>query len=272
MITRLIPSSGEALPVIGLGTWKSFDVDPSQYPALKNVLNELHNGGGSLIDSSPMYGRSEQVIGDITSGMATANDFFYATKVWTTGLQQGINEMEASMAKMKRKTMDLMQIHNLVDWKRHLPGLRRWKEERKIRYIGITHYTDDSHNELERIMKAEKPDFVQFNYSIASRNAEHRLLDAAANLGIATLINRPFGEGSLFIKVKGKPLPPWANEYGIDSWSAYFLKYIITHPAVTCVIPATANPQHAHDNVKAATGNLPGLEIKKKMIDYLRDL
>ena len=272
MIKRVIPSSGEELPVIGIGTWQSFDVTADQYPVLKSVLHELHKGGGRLIDSSPMYRKSEQVIGHITSTMDTANDFFYATKVWTTGLKEGIAQMKASMAKMKRNTMDLMQIHNLTDWKTHLPQLRRWKDEGKIRYTGITHYTDYSHSELERIMKAEKPDFVQFNYSIESRNAENRLLDAAAGLGIATIINRPFGEGKLFSKVKGKALPPWAHENDIESWSTYFLKYIIAHPAVTSVIPATANPQHAHDNVNAAKGKLPAPELKKKMQDYLQDL
>ena len=272
MIKRIIPSSGEELPVIGIGTWKSFDVTTDSYPVLKEVLNQIHTAGGRLIDSSPMYGKSEQAIGDITSGIDAVNDFFYATKVWANGLHQGIVQMEASMAKMKRKTMDLMQVHNLTDWKTHLPQLRRWKDEGKIRYIGITHYTDFSHSELERIMKAEKPDFVQFNYSIESRHAENRLLDAAANLGIATLINRPFGEGRLFSKVKGKSLPLWAGEYNMDSWGAYFLKYIIAHPAVTCVIPATANPQHAYDNTTAATSSLPTPEIKKKMVDYLEDL
>lgn len=268
----MIPSTGEELPVIGIGTWQSFDATADQYPVLKNVLHELHAGGGRLIDSSPMYRKSEQVIGDITSMMDTTNDFFYATKVWTTGLEEGIAQMKTSIAKMKRKTMDLMQIHNLTDWQTHLPQLRRWKEEGKIRYIGITHYTDYSHSQLERIMKAEKPDFVQFNYSIESRNAERRLLDAAASLGVATIINRPFGEGKLFGKVKGKALPPWAHENDIGSWSNYFLKYIIAHPAVTCVIPATANPQHAHDNVMSATGKLPAPGLKKKMLDYLNGL
>ena len=272
MIKRMIPSSGEELPVIGIGTWQSFDVTAEQYPVLKKVLSELYAGGGRLIDSSPMYRKSEQVIGDITSTIETADDFFYATKVWTAGLEEGIVQMNASMAKMKRKMMDLMQIHNLTDWKTHLPELRRWKDEGKIRYIGITHYTDYSHSELERIIKAEKPDFVQFNYSIESRNAERRLLDAAASLGVATIINRPFGEGKLFTKVKGKALPLWAHENDIDSWSTYFLKYIIAHAAVTCVIPATANPQHAHDNANAAKGKLPGPELKKKMVDYLHDL
>lgn len=272
MIKRIIPSSGEEIPVIGIGTWQSFDVTADRYPVLKNVLQQLHDGGGRLIDSSPMYRKSEQVIGDITSTMEIVNDFFYATKVWTTGLEEGIAQMKASMARMKRNTMDLMQVHNLTDWKTHLPQLRRWKGEGKIRYIGITHYTDYSHSELERIMKAENPDFVQFNYSIESRNAENRLLDAAASHGIATIINRPFGEGKLFGKVKDKSLPSWAHENEIENWSTYFLKYIIAHPAVTCVIPATANPQHAHDNVSAATGNLPDPYLKKKMLDYLHNL
>lgn len=272
MINRIIPLSGEKLPVLGLGTWKVFDVSNAEYPAIEKVLKELHTGGGKLIDSSPMYGKSENVIGEVTGKMDEANDFFYATKVWTTGLQDGIQQMESSMARMKRKTMDLIQIHNLVDWKTHLTTLRNWKEEGKIRYVGITHYRDDYHEELERIMKAEKPDFVQFNYSITQRNAEKRLFDAAANLGIATLINRPFGEGSLFLKVNEKPLPPWAAEYEIKSWSQYFLKYIISNTAVTCVIPATANPQHAIDNVLAASGDMPDANAKKKMIDYLLSL
>jgi diketogulonate reductase-like aldo/keto reductase len=260
------------LPVIGLGTWKVFDVAADKYPVLKDVLTQLHQVGARLIDSSPMYGRSEEVIGNITSDMQTANDFFYATKVWTTGLNEGIRQMEASMRKMKRKIIDLIQVHNLVDWKTHLYQLRRWKDEGKIRYLGITHYTDEYHDELVRIIKAERPDFVQFNYSITARKAEKNLLDIASSLGVATLINRPFGEGCLFSKVEGKPLPPWAPEYNIATWSAYFLKYIIAHPAVTCVIPATANVQHARDNITAAMGELLNDKIRKKMANYLDDL
>ncbi|MDQ6904112.1 MAG: aldo/keto reductase [Bacteroidota bacterium] len=272
MITRKIPSSGEELPVVGIGTWKSFDVEQDQYPTLKKVLDALHNGGGRLIDSSPMYGKSEEVIGAITSETDTANDFFYATKVWTTGKEQGIHQMKTSIKKMGRKTMDLMQIHNLTDWKTHMPQLRRWKEEGLIRYIGITHYTDASHEMLEKVMQSEKPDFVQLNYSIESRNAEKRLLDAASSLGIATLINRPFGTGDLFNKVKSKSLPGWAVENEIETWSEYFLKYIIAHPAVTCVIPATGNLEHEHENVKAGIGKLPEEELRKLMIDYLQRL
>jgi diketogulonate reductase-like aldo/keto reductase len=272
MTTRTIPSSGEPLPVIGLGTWQTFDTGPNAYPTLREVLTKMINAGAALIDSSPMYGRSEQVIGDITSTMGARDNFFYATKVWTTGLEEGIKQMRSSMQKMQRKTMDLMQIHNLTDWKTHLPQLRRWKEEGFIRYIGITHYTDASHEELEKILTTEKLDFVQFNYSIAARNAEKRLLDAAASAGVATLINRPFGEGELFASIKGKPLPPWAKEMDTDNWAAFFLKYIIAHPAVTCVIPATGNPEHMIDNLKAVEGTLPNEETKKKMVGYLENL
>jgi len=272
MITRIIPSSGEVLPVIGLGTWQTFDVDSKAYPLLKEVLTKMHAAGAILIDSSPMYGKSEKVIGDITSTMPIADDFFYATKVWTTGLQQGIQQMGSAMQKMQRKTIDLMQIHNLTDWKTHLPQLRRMKEAGTVRYIGITHYTDASHEELEKVLRAEKLDFVQFNYSIAARNAEKRLLDVATSSGVATLINRPFGEGKLFNAVKGKALPQWANEIGIDTWAAFFLKYIIAHPAVTCVIPATGNPAHVTDNLNAGEKNLPDAKVRQRMVNYLSSL
>ncbi|MDE3185631.1 MAG: aldo/keto reductase [Bacteroidota bacterium] len=272
MIKRTIPSSGEDLPIIGIGTWQVFDVSTDKYPVVENVLDVLHKGGGTLIDTSPMYAKAEKAIGDVTSGMETGDDFFYATKVWTNGSEQGIRQMQASMEKMQRETIDLVQIHNLVDWKTHLVHLRKWKEEVKIRYIGITHYTDEHHGDLERVMKTEKPDFVQFNYSITSRHAEKRLLDVARDLGIATLINRPFGTGNLFSLVKGKALPAWAKENGIDNWAAYFLKYIIAHPAVTCVIPATANPDHHADNVKAGSDLLPDENLRKKMVEYLKNL
>lgn len=266
----MIPSSGETLPVIGMGTWKTFDVTGSSaYPNLTEVLNTMHAAGGKLIDSSPMYGMAEQVIGNLTSKMESRDAFFYATKVWTTGKQEGIIQMESSMRKMNRQTIDLMQIHNLTDWKTHLGTLNQWKSEGRIRYIGITHYTDAMHGELEQLISTHKIDIVQFNYSILSRNAEHRLLPAAAHHGVATLINRPLGEGSLFQRVKGKPLPPWAAEVGINSWGAFFLKYIIAHPAVTCVIPATGNPAHAKANLEAGEGVLPDEAIRKKMVEYI---
>lgn len=273
MITRIIPSSGELLPVIGLGTWQTFDVSGgASYPVLEEVLRTVHRGGGRLIDSSPMYGKSEKVVGDVISGMETADDFFYATKVWTTGLQEGIRQMESSMQKMQRSRMDLIQVHNLTDWRTHLPQLRRWKETGKIRYLGITHYTDSSHEDLEKVMRAEPIDFVQFNYAITARHAEKRLLDAAADLGVATLINRPVGEGNLFKKVQGTSVPAWAVEAGMPNWSAFFLKYIIAHPAVTCVIPATGNPMHAADHASAGQGALPDATMQNKMVEFMENL
>ena len=273
MINRMIPSTKESLPVCGIGTWQTFDVNIQAPPAsLKEVLQTMQNAGSTLIDSSPMYGKSEEVVGELTSGAAWENYFFYATKVWTTGKEEGIRQMESSLMKMKRQQMDLIQIHNLTDWKTQLKTLRDWKAAGKTRYIGITHYTDSMHEELERVLKAEKVDFIQFNYSILARNAEKRLLDVAADLGVATLINRPLDVGALFSKVKGKPLPSWAIEMDMSGWSVFFLKYIIAHPAVTCVIPATGNPAHAADNLKAGEGRLPDLNTRKRMVEYLNGL
>jgi diketogulonate reductase-like aldo/keto reductase len=272
MILRTIPSTGETIPVIGLGTWQSFDVSPSSnLDSLKNVLDETINAGGKLIDSSPMYGRSEEIVGLLTAN-ASAEKFFYATKVWTTGRNEGIHQMENSFRKFQREVIDLMQIHNLVDWKTHLPVLRKWKEEGRIRYIGITHYTDSMHSELIKIIRSEQIDFVQFNYSIMDRHAEENLLHLAADYGIATLINRPLGEGRLFNKVKGKTLPSWAQEYNIKSWSQFFLKFIISHPAVTCVIPATSNPSHAADNMNAGSEPLPDEPVRKRMVAFVKEL
>jgi diketogulonate reductase-like aldo/keto reductase len=273
MIERIIPSTGEKLPVIGLGTWQTFDVgEQSLYPELEKVLSAMHQSGGTMIDSSPMYGRAEKVIGDITANMQTGNDFFYATKVWTTGEAEGIKQMENSMTLMKRNCMDLLQIHNLVDWQTHLKTLRRWKEEGRIRYIGITHYKDEMHEELEKVLRAEQFDFVQFNYSILARHAEERLLPVCNDLGVATIINRPFGEGKWFAHVMGQPLPVWANSFGIQSWAQYFLSYIISQPEVTCVIPATRSPLHAVDNMMTGSAELPNEAARKKMVEYIEQL
>lgn len=271
MLERNIPISGEKIPVIGLGTWSTFDVsNTSAYTQLHKVLEAMVTAGGRLIDSSPMYGRSEKVVGDITASMPEQNGFFYATKVWTTGKEEGIRQMEASMSLMRRKKIDLMQIHNLLDWKTHLKTLRQWKEEGRIKYIGITHYTDSFHEQLERVLRMEPFDFVQFNYSVLSRNAEKRLLPACKDLGVATIINRPFGEGKLFSYVKDKALPAWAGEFGIGNWGAFFLKFIISHPDVTCVIPATREPLHALADMSAGGGQLPGSTHRQMMIDCLK--
>jgi diketogulonate reductase-like aldo/keto reductase len=271
MIKRKIPSTGEELPVIGLGTWSTFDVtDKSSMEPLHKVLKIMKDAGGSLIDSSPMYGNSEKVIGELTADPKWSDYFFYATKVWTTGRQDGINQMDASFQKMKRSTMDLMQIHNLTDWKTQLHTLRAWKSEGKIRYIGITHYTDSAHEDLESILNSEDSiDFVQFNYSIFARNAEKRLLKTASDRGVATLINRPLGKGNAFSKVHNKQLPQWADEYSIKTWSQFFLLYIISHPAVTVVIPATANPAHASENFNITSAKLPDQAFRDKMASFI---
>jgi diketogulonate reductase-like aldo/keto reductase len=256
MLSRSIPSTDELLPVLGLGTWQTFDIaDPASRP-LAEVLQTFHRAGGRLIDSSPMYGQAEEAIGTLTEPMPERDDFFYATKVWTTGRDEGIRQMKASMQKMRRTAIDLMQIHNLVDWQTHLKTLQAWKAEGRVRYIGVTHYTDASHAELEQLIATRQFDFVQFNYSLFARNAEKSLLDAAAHHGVAILINRPFGEGGYFRRLAGKGLPAWAADYGIESTAQLLLKYIISHLAVTCVIPATSNPAHAADNMRAGEGLL----------------
>lgn len=271
---RILSSADEMLPVVGLGTWIQFDVGKSEEDRqpLREVLKSMAEHGGKVIDSSPMYGHSEEVVGDLTTGLGLADKFFYATKVWTNGEQEGIKQMQASLRKMRRTTMDLMQIHNLMDWQTHLKTLKKWKEEGKIRYIGVTHYTVASHEQLEKIVKTEKIDFVQFNYSIRVRNAENSLLKAAQDNGVSVIINEPFEKGSLFGAVKGKDLPPWAADYDIKSWAQFFLKFILSHTAVNCVIPGTSNPEHLTDNMGAGYGKLPDEAGRKKMVEWMEKL
>lgn len=274
ILTRQIPSSGERLPVVGLGSWQQFDVGPSDPDrrSLRDVLTLMHKQGGKLIDASPMYGRAEEVIGDLTTDLALTDNFFLATKVWTTGKQAGIDQMQTSLRRMRRKTLDLVQIHNLVDWQTQLKTLKDWKQAGTIRYIGITHYTASAHDQLERIVKSEPIDFVQMNYSIRVRNAERSLLPSAREKGVAVLVNEPFETGSLFRLVKGKPLPTWSSEYDIRSWGQFFLKFILANPAVTCVIPGTSDPKHLTDNLGAGSGRLPDGKIQAQMAAYVATL
>ena len=273
-ITRPIPSSGEHIPVIGMGTSRTFDVgdDPNRRQQLGQVLQAFFNRGGAVIDSSPMYGSAESVVGDLLKTVSGKEALFAATKVWTYGKQDGIQQMHQSMRRMGVEVMDLMQIHNLRDWKIHLPTLRQWKEEGKIRYIGITTSHGRFHAELEQIMRAEPLDFVQFTYSIVNRTAEERLLPLAADRGIATLINRPFQRGELFQRVKGKSLPDWSAEFDCYSWGQFFLKFVVSHPAVTCVIPATSKVHHMQDNMTAGFGQLPTKAMRQRMLDTLASL
>ena len=270
MLTRPIPSTGEAMPVIGVGTWQTFDVgaDPAARAPLRQVLELLFAGGGKMIDTSPMYGRAEAVTGDLLAEMGARPKAFLATKVWTTGRERGIEQMRRSAELLRSDVIDLMQIHNLVDWETHLATLRRMKEERRIRYIGITHYTTGALPELARIVERERVDFVQLGYSIETREPERRLLPLCAERGVAVIVNQPFEEGALFRKARGKALPPWAAELGCATWAQFFLKFLVGHPAVTCVIPGTAKPEHMRDNLAGGVGPIPDEGQRRRMAEF----
>jgi diketogulonate reductase-like aldo/keto reductase len=267
ILERPIPSSGEKLPVVGLGTWRTFDVGASaaERDPLKEVLQRLVGLGGRVVDSSPMYGTAESVVGDLAGELGHTDKLFLATKVWTSGGEAGIAQMEQSLRRLRARRLDLMQIHNLLDWRTHLRTLRTWKEAGRIRYLGVTHYTSSAYDELERVLRSEPLDFVQVNYSLGEREAQRRILPVAHERGIAVLVNRPFSEGGLFQRVRGQALPPWAAELDCESWAQFFLKWILAHPAVTCVIPGTSRPQHVVDNMKAAVGRLPDAATRERM-------
>jgi aryl-alcohol dehydrogenase-like predicted oxidoreductase len=262
-LMRKIPSSGEMIPAVGLGTSGPFEVGTSEHERapLREVLAAFFDKGGTLIDTSPMYSTAEAVLGDLLTPEQQAKAFI-ATKVWTPnsgghGEQKGVEQMQRSMSLLEHPRIDLMQVHNLVDLDAHLKTLRRWKAEGKVRYVGVTHYTTSSYPDLISIIEREKLDFVQFNYSVGTREAEKRLLPLCADKGVAVLVNRAFEDGSLFTRVQGKPLPPWAAEFGATSWAQVFLKFVLAHPAVTCVIPATGKVRNLVDNLGAAFGPLP---------------
>jgi diketogulonate reductase-like aldo/keto reductase len=272
--TRSIPSSNEKLPVVGLGTWRTFDAGKNRQKreTLKHVLRSLADNNGSVIDSSPMYGSSETVVGDLAEELTIRPSLFLATKVWTTGEEAGIEQMNQSFTKMKTSVIDLMQVHNLVDVKTHLKTLYKWKEQGKIRYIGITHYLPSYYDEMQKLVQKEKLDFIQCCYNIQTTDAEKQLLPLAKDKGVAVLINRPFLEGALFRQVEGQPLPGWANELGAKSWAQFFLKFILSLPSVTCVIPGTSNPNHLIENIEAGSGRFPDEKTRKKMLDYFQRL
>ena len=273
-MTRRIPSTGEALPAIGLGTWQVFDVggSPSERAPLRDTLAAFAKAGGRMIDSSPMYGRAESVAGDLVAELGLRERLFVATKVWTRGREAGIREMETSFRRLRVTTMDLLQVHNLLDVDVHTRTLRDWKAQGRVRYLGITHYTASAHADVERQLEREKYDFLQINYSLGERDAEKRLLPWCAQHGVAVIANRPFAEGAMFRRVRGKPLPPWAAELGIASWAQYFLKWIVAHPAVTCAIPGTGKPEHVADNVAAGFGALPDEAQRAKMAAHFDSL
>ncbi|MCG6873569.1 MAG: aldo/keto reductase [Betaproteobacteria bacterium] len=264
-----IPRTDETIPVIGLGTWQTFDVGAAESARapLRDVLTRFVECGGSVIDSSPMYGRAESVVGDLAADLGIQDKLFYATKVWTSGQNEGVRQMQESFRRMRVQRMDLMQIHNLLDLRAHTQTLLKWKREGRVRYIGITHYHAGAHAELERLVRTKTYDFMQINYSLGEREAEGRLLPAAQEAGVAVLVNRPFGSGGLFRRVRGEPLPGWAPEIGCTSWAQIMLKWIVSHPAVTCAIPATSNPRHVIDNMAAGLGPQPDARMRRSMAD-----
>ena len=267
ILTRPIPATGELLPVVGLGTWQTFDVGSgsAERAPLEEVLGAFVEMGGRVVDSSPMYGRSEEVLGDIANKLGLHPKLFIATKVWTTGKSAGIRQMEDSMRKLRASRIDLMQVHNLVDVDVHLATLEAWKRAGRVRYVGVTHYTAGAHDAVARLVASQPIDFVQINYSVGEREAERRLLPLAKERGAAVIANRPFAGGDLFARLRRKPLPAWAAEIDCDSWAQVLLKFVVAHPAVTCAIPATSRVGHLRDNMKAAYGRLPDAALRARI-------
>jgi diketogulonate reductase-like aldo/keto reductase len=264
---KKIPATGEALPAIGVGTWQVFDVgnDPAARAPLREVMKIFADAEARVVDSSPMYGSSEAVAGDLIAELALRPRLFMATKVWTRGREEGIRQMETSFRRLRVEQMDLMQVHNLVDVAAHTETLKEWKAKKRVRYAGITHYTASAYAEVERWLNTGAYDFLQINYSLGEREAERRLLPLCRDKKIAVIANRPFAEGALFARVKGQPLPPWAAELGIQSWAQYFLKWIVSHEAITCAIPGTGKPGHMRDNLAAGMGALPDAAARARM-------
>ena len=265
--SSVLPQGTVKLPKIGLGTWQTFDAgnDSAARAPLREVLKLLD---GNVIDSSPMYGSSESVAGDLIAELGMRERLFIATKVWTSGREDGIAQMETSFKRLRVKVMDLMQVHNLQDVETHTRTLREWKERKRVRYIGITHYSSHAYAEVERLLKTGQYDFLQINYSLGERDSEKRVLPLAREKNVAVIANRPFAEGALFRQAKGKALPPWAAELGVGSWAQYFLKWIVSHPAITCAIPGTGKPEHMKDNLGAGAGPLPDAKARKRMTEY----
>lgn len=271
---RIFPQEQVNITKVGLGTWQTFDAgnDSAARAPLREVVRIFAAAGHGVVDSSPMYGSSESVAGDLIAELGVRDKLFIATKVWTSGREDGIAQMETSFQRLRVKVMDLMQVHNLLDVATHTKTLQDWKQEGRVRHIGITHYTSSAYSEVERLMKTGAYEFVQINYSLAERDAEKRILPLAAERKMHVIINRPFAEGALFRRARGKQLPPWAAELGIASWAQYFLKWIVSHPSVTCAIPGTGKPEHMRDNLGAAKGLLPDAAARQRMAEYFDSL
>ena len=270
VLTRPIPRTGERLPVVGLGTAIIFDVgeDAVKRTERRAVIQTMIDGGGRLIDTAPSYGTAETVVGDLLSSMAARDKIFLATKVRAAGREGSIAEMQESLRRLRTGRVDLMQLHNVSDAKTDLRTLKEWQQKGYTRYIGVTHFQAGANDRLAEVIRREKPEFLQINYSLAERSAEERLLPLAAETGTSVLVNLPFGRGKLFSAVRGKTLPEWAKEFDAASWGQFFLKYLLAHPAVTCVIPGTDKPEYMLDNLDAGRGRLPDAAMRRKMVDF----
>jgi diketogulonate reductase-like aldo/keto reductase len=271
MRTRLIPLTKEPLPVIGCGTYRTFDVGatPEERAPLLEVLKVLFAAGGSVIDTSPMYGAAEHVVGDLLAQSQNRSRAFLATKVWTSGKEAGLDQIDRSFELLQDRRIDLIQVHNLLDWKRQLSTLRDLKSAARIRYVGITHYSASAYAEVESVMRSETLDFLQINYAMNDTAAEARILPLAADRGVAVIVNQPFGGGGLLGSLSHRPLPSWAQEIDCQSWAQVLLKFVLSHPAVTCVIPGTGRPEHMLDNIAAGFGRMPDAALRARMIQSL---
>jgi aryl-alcohol dehydrogenase-like predicted oxidoreductase len=259
MLKRKIPSSGESIAAVGLGTSGSFQVPPTspEYRALKEVLQRFFAGGATLIDTAPTYGNAEDILGPLLAESASRKQAFIATKLsGVNGREEGLAQFRSTLKALQTDKVELLQVHNLGDWKTQIEVARQLKAEGKVKYVGVTHYVESAQDELANVVKATRPDFLQINYSVTQRGAEKRVLPLAKDLGVAVLANRNFNDGALFNQVKGKSLPAWAAEAGVTSWAQMFLKFVLSNDAVTAVIPATGKPERQSDNLQAGYGPL----------------
>jgi diketogulonate reductase-like aldo/keto reductase len=269
LLQRAIPTSGEMLPVIGLGTSRVFNDPSSEREPLEQVVATLAKLGGKLVDTAPAYGEAETVTGEIATKLKLHDKLFIATKVGTTGKAEGVQQMERSLELLGKKPLDLIQVHNLTDWEVQLANLQEWKKQGRIRYVGITQSRTSAQADIVRVLEKERVDFVQINYSLMEREAEERVLPAAKERGVAVIVNRPFGRGDLFARVREKPLPEWAAEIDCKSWAQFFLKWIVAHSVVTCAIPATSKSHHMEDNLQAGLGRLPDEKMRRRMVEAM---
>lgn len=272
--TRTIPSSGETIPVMGLGTYQTHDVSlgSDSLEPLRAVMKLFVERGGRMVDSSPMYNRAEAVVGRLVADLGIQDDIFFATKVWTNGEDAGMRQMNESFELMNTPVIDLMQVHNLTDTATQIKNIRKLQDEGRVRYVGVTHYTERSFDNLEAWMRKEKLDYIQFPYSIVNREAEKRLIPAARDLGVATIAHRNYEQGALFRRVKGRELPEWATEFDCRSWGNFFLKYLMAEPGITNLIPATSDPKHLVDNMNAGLGGLPDAATRARMVELIETL